>query len=342
MRVFMRTCAGRAVAASLAISLGVSGTFAAMAAESEPLTLQAKIPLGDVKGRIDHLAIDHTRQRLFVAELGNNSLSVVDLKGQKVLHRVAGLDEPQGAAYVSAIDYIFVSNGGDGSLRIFSGSDFSSIGRVELKADADNLRVDPIKNLIFAGFGSGVLAIIDAKSHEKVGEIDLKGHPEGFQLEPSGKRVFVNVPDVHEIAVLDRNLNRQTETWKFTTATGNFPMAVRQKEPELLIVFRRPPRLAVIDTRNGNASASVSVPTCGDADDIFVDEERDRAYVSCGEGFIDVFQLTDASPSRIAHMPTTAGARTAFYDPELDRFYLAVRATSDSSAAIWLYKPQGR
>ena len=56
MRVFMRTCAGRAVAASLAISLGVSGTFAAMAAKSEPLTLQAKIPLGDVKGRIDHLA----------------------------------------------------------------------------------------------------------------------------------------------------------------------------------------------------------------------------------------------------------------------------------------------
>ena len=90
-----------------------------------------------------------------MAELGNNSLSVVDLKGQKVLHRVAGLDEPQGAAYVAAIDYIFVSNGGDGSLRIFSGSDFSSIGRVELKADADNLRVDPIKNLIFAGFGSG-------------------------------------------------------------------------------------------------------------------------------------------------------------------------------------------
>ena len=118
------------------------------------------------------------------------------------------------------------------------------------------------------------------------------------------------------------------------------PHSFTNGEPELLIVFRRPPRLAVIDTRNGNASASV--PTCGDADDIFVDEERDRAYVSCGEGFIDVFQLTDASPSRIAHMPTTAGARTAFYDPELDRFYLAVRATSDFSAAIWLYKPQGR
>jgi YVTN family beta-propeller protein len=338
MQVFSRTCAGRAVAASLAISL--SGTFSAMAVESAPLTLQAKIPLGDVRGRIDHLAIDHARQRLFVAELGNNSLSVVDLKGQKVLHRIAGLNEPQGVAYVSGVDSIFVSNGGDGSIRIFSGDDLSPRGRVDLGDDADNLRVDQINNLVLAGFGSGGLAVIDARSRAKLVEIGLKGHPEGFELEPSSKRVFVNVPDVHEIAVLDRILNRQTETWKFTVATGNFSMAVRQKEPELLTVFRRPPRLAAINTRDGNASATV--PTCGDPDDIFVDEGRDRAYVSCGEGFIDVFQLAGVSASRIAHIATAAGARTAFYDPELDRFYLGVRATSHSSAAIWLYKPQGR
>ena len=91
-------------------------------------------------------------------------------------------------------------------------SDFSPVARVELKADADNLRVDPIKNLVFAGFGSGGLAIIDAKSHKKVGEIDLKGHPEGVELEPSGERAFVNVPDARGIAVLDRTSNRQIAT----------------------------------------------------------------------------------------------------------------------------------
>jgi hypothetical protein len=47
---------------------------------------------------------------------------------------------------------------------------------LELKGDADNLRVDPIKSLVFAGFGSGGLAVIDARSRKKVGEIDLKGH----------------------------------------------------------------------------------------------------------------------------------------------------------------------
>jgi hypothetical protein len=35
-----------------------------------PLELEAKIPLGAVSGRIDHLGIDPKRQRLLVAELG--------------------------------------------------------------------------------------------------------------------------------------------------------------------------------------------------------------------------------------------------------------------------------
>ena len=55
---------------------------------SPPLVLEAKVPLGQVSCRIDHLGIDVTRQRLLVAELGNNSLGVVDLTAGKVLHRI--------------------------------------------------------------------------------------------------------------------------------------------------------------------------------------------------------------------------------------------------------------
>jgi hypothetical protein len=65
------------LAQSGAALLAVLVTSSVMAAESPALTLQTKIPLGDVRGRIDHLAIDHARQHLFVAEFGNDSLGVV-------------------------------------------------------------------------------------------------------------------------------------------------------------------------------------------------------------------------------------------------------------------------
>src|SRR5664279_1849642 len=82
------------------------------AAESSPLVLEAKIALGNVAGRIDHLAVDLGRQRLFVAELGNNSVGVIDLKERKVLRRITGLKEPQGVGLVSATDTLYVANAG--------------------------------------------------------------------------------------------------------------------------------------------------------------------------------------------------------------------------------------
>jgi hypothetical protein len=37
---------------------------------------------------------------LFVAALGNNSLEIVDLKENKLIHTINGLAEPQGIAYI--------------------------------------------------------------------------------------------------------------------------------------------------------------------------------------------------------------------------------------------------
>ena len=74
----------------------------AQAEEASPLELEAKIPLGDVKGRIDHLAFGLKRQRMFIAELGNGSVGVVDIDGRKVVRVISGLKEPQGVAYVAS------------------------------------------------------------------------------------------------------------------------------------------------------------------------------------------------------------------------------------------------
>src|SRR4051812_2216692 len=91
------------------------------AGPSPPLVLEAKIALGKVSGRIDHLAVDLGRQRLFVAELGNNSVGVVDLREGKLITRIVGLKEPQGTGYESSTDTLYVANAGDGSVRLFQG-----------------------------------------------------------------------------------------------------------------------------------------------------------------------------------------------------------------------------
>src|SRR6185312_9717583 len=86
----------------------LSPASAQTSTESAALRLEAKIPLGAVRGRIDHMAIDLKRQILFVAELGNDSVGIVDLTQNKTVHTIAGLAEPQGVGYAPTADAIYV------------------------------------------------------------------------------------------------------------------------------------------------------------------------------------------------------------------------------------------
>ena len=303
---------------------------------SPPLILEAKIPLGQVSGRIDHLGIDLERKRLLVAELGNNSLGVVDLAAGRVLRRITGLSEPQGVAYVPFADNVFVANAGDGSVGVLRGEDLTPIGHIELGDDADNVRVDTARKRVLVGYGKGALAVIDPVSLSKIGDIGLKAHPEGFQIDETGTQVFVNVPDAHEIVVVDLTTG-STGSLPTQGAGSNFPMAIDGEGHRVLVVFRSPPSLVALSSQDGHVAAKIE--TCGDADDVFVDRKRHRVYVSCGEGVVDVLEPGEAGYRRLARVPTVSGARTSLFVPELDRLFVAVRATSHEPAAIWVFRP---
>jgi len=303
---------------------------------SPPLILDGKIPLGQVSGRIDHLGIDVKRQRLLVAELGNNSLGVLDLAAGKVLRRIVGLSEPQGVAYVPFADSIFVANAGDGSVHVLRGEDLGPIGRIELGDDADNVRIDTTRNRVLVGYGKGALAVIDPASLSKTADIRLKAHPEGFQIDETGTEVFVNVPDAHEIVVADLAAG-STQSLPTQGAGSNFPMAIDGEAHRVLVVFRNPPILMALSSQDGHVAAKIE--TCGDADDVFVDRERRRVYVSCGEGAVDVLETHEAGYRRLARVPTVPGARTSLFVPELDRLFVAVRAGTNEPAAIWVFRP---
>lgn len=330
----------RIIATVLADVIALASSTApafAQSADTAPLQLEAKIALGDIRGRIDHMAVDLKRQRLFVAELGNDTVGVVDLPNLKLIHRIDGLKEPQDVGYEPSSDTLYVANARDGSVQLFDGSDYRSSGRIELGSDADNIRVDTAAHRVVIGYGSGALAVIDPSTRNKVGDIALKAHPESFQIDPGTSQIFVNVPDARGIAVVDSVSQKQTGTWPLANRGANFPMALDPARRHVLIVFRAPAELGVFSMTGGKPIATTEA--CGDADDLFIDAKRARVYVSCGAGFLDVLEPKDATYRRIARIPTVSGARTSLFVPEMDRLLVAVRASSREPAAIWIFRP---
>jgi hypothetical protein len=317
--------------------MGVAFSNPLCAQQAPPLHLEAQIALGEVQGRIDHLALDLQRDRLYVAELANHSLGIVDLSQGKVLPALTGLLEPQGVAYSSSTDTIYVADGGDGAVHLFHGADFSPAGRIDVGDDPDNIRVDAANDRVLVGYGNGGLVSIDPHAKRIVGRITLSSHPESFQLGSDGRRAYANVPQSREVAIVDLVSQRQIASWPTKPLSANFPLALDEAHSILLIVFRQPATLVALATENGSVRSSLK--TCGDADDVFIDHRRKRAYVSCGEGFIGIYSLEGQTLARIAEIPTAPGARTSLFVPERGRLYLAVPKTSAGAARIQIYTP---
>src|SRR5262245_16448176 len=165
----------------------------ASAQSTQPLRLEKTIELPDVQGRIDHMSVDVKGQRLFVSALGNNTVEVIDIKAGKRVKTITGLAEPQGVLYVPTNDQLYVANGKDGSVRIFDGTSYALVKKLDYGDDADNLRYDAGRKKTLVGYGAGALGEIDNEG-VKGADTKLDAHPESFQLEKNGPLIYVNLP----------------------------------------------------------------------------------------------------------------------------------------------------
>jgi DNA-binding beta-propeller fold protein YncE len=316
-----------------------AGIASAHAAGEPALKLEATIPLPNVKGRIDHFAIDMKRQRLFVAALGNDTVEIVDLKQKRREKSLRGFGEPQGIAYVPLADRIYVANGHADRVDVYDAKSLARTQRFDALEGADNVRVDGTGRLLLVGYGKGALRIIDVQSGNSAANIKLSGHPESFQLEEAGNRIFVNVPTEEHVAVIDIAERAVIATWPTAPARGNFPMALDEFNHRLFVGARTPPLLQVYDTDTGKIVAQL--PIGEDTDDIFLDPDRKRAYVICGEGRIDIFRQD--TPDRYTHegsVKTAPRARTGLFVPGQGELYVAAPAAGTSPARVFVYGVQ--
>jgi DNA-binding beta-propeller fold protein YncE len=284
------------------------------------------------------LAVDVGGQRLFVCALGNNSLEVLDLREGKRIHTIEGLGSPQGVAYLAGLSRLLVTNGSGGACNIYDCKSFASLATVSLGDDADNVRYDASTKRIYIGFGNGGIAIINAADGKSVGAIKLAAHPEAFALEKNGRRIFVNVPNAEQVAVIDREKGAVIATWKSAGASANFPIALDEANHRLFVGCRHPSKLVVLDTESGAVIASVAIS--GDADEVFYDGKRHRVYTVCGAGKIDVIaQAAEANAYKIsATIQTAPGARTGFFVPERDTLFVAVPHAGSQQSEIRAYQ----
>jgi DNA-binding beta-propeller fold protein YncE len=304
--------------------------------DSTWLKLEKEILLPGVEGRIDHLSVDIPGKRLFVAALGNGTIEVLDLTKNERTAQISRLEEPQGLYFDATVNRLYVTSGGDGTLRIYNGTNLVLDDKIELGDDADNVRGDVHAGRIFVSYGSGALAITTLTG-QNLARIVLGSHPESFQLEQGGSRVFVNVPKESAVAVVDRTKKMVVAKWNIDGTSANYPMALDEADRRLFVGCRTPPEVVVLDTDSGHLVARL--PVVGDTDDVYFDPARRLLYVIGGQGSVDVIRMRDPNNyDRVERIPTASGARTGLFVPDFDRLFVAAPHRESQPARIFVYQ----
>jgi len=318
-------------------------TIALDAQSGAELPLHSTIQLPAVKGKFDHFAFDERGNRLFVAASSNGSVEVIDLATGKTIQSLTGLGKPHGLAWIPETGHLFVADGGKAELEVFSGSPLRQEKTIALSEDADDMVYDPATKLLYVGHGGTnaanppAVAVIDTQRLAVADNLPVTSHPEGLEIDAKGDRVFANIADSGEIAVIDGKTHQILQHWTLKNVKGNTPLAYDAQDNLLLIGCRTPSELLVLDEKTGKQVAMAS--SAPGVDDLFYDSAARRVYAIAGSGAIDSFSLgPDGALQSLAVTHTPTGSKTGLFIPTRGFLYVGVPGTT-GPATIRVYQP---
>jgi hypothetical protein len=330
------------------------------ARDQEALRLVQTILLPGVAGRLDHMAVDLEKKRLFVAAVANGTLEVLDLGTGKVINSLTGIKDAQDALFLGGhFNKLYVSSL-DGTLRIFQGETFRLVQALKLEPDPNRLLYDPATDLIYFGYG-GQNAGFD--TYERVGIIQAKRGAQSDQLiadmiAPTyrpGHLAELAMDDDGKLLVCDSRADlifqfdtRKRELLRSWPAHGDgaADMSLDRARHRLFVGTRVPPEMTVYDSLTGKEIATLAGPETMDG--VYYDPELKRIYTSGGRwygtpeaspGWVYVYQQKGSDQYvLISKIMTRPGSGTSLFVPELNRFYVASQAIGDQVAAILVFE----
>ncbi|MDB5456771.1 MAG: hypothetical protein JWP92_2356 [Caulobacter sp.] len=303
-------------AAALALT-AAAATGAAAADTSAPLKVVDRIAGPD--GPWDYANFDPVHHRLYVAH--GAAVTAIDVDTGQVTPILVAAQRAHIALPLPGGDELLVTNGGSDTATLVDARTGAIRATIPTGKNPDAALVDPKSGLALVMNGrGGDVTLIDVKAAKAVGSIPVGGTLE-FGVADGAGRVFINIEDKGEIAVIDTGARKVVAHW---------PMAGCE-EPSGL-AYAADAKLLIAACANGVAKAVSSVsgkviatlPIGKSPDAAFYDAKRHLAYIpSGGEGTLSVIAVGGSARVAVVNKVTTkAGARTGTFDPATGKVYL--------------------
>jgi DNA-binding beta-propeller fold protein YncE len=302
----------------VALLLAGMGLAASVSAQAK-WSVEKTMHIGGAGGW-DYVTVDAAHHRFFVTR--STHTQVIDTNTGKVLADIAGQIRSHGVALAPDAHRGFITDGGgSGQIVVFDLKTYKVLGKLNAMPDADGIIYDAGTNNVLAVSGDGHALMTFPPNIDLNGKIpppiELGGSPEFLAANGQGK-VFVNLPDKNEVAIVDLQSRRVVARWPVAPGGENVGMAYDAETHRLFLGCRKPAKLIVMDSRNGDVLASLPIGEGNDA----VKFGGGQAFASCRDGSLTVAGQRDGKWVVDQVVKTALGARTMGIDQRTHTIYL--------------------
>jgi DNA-binding beta-propeller fold protein YncE len=292
--------------------------------------LLKEIPIGGLGGW-DYLSVDSAGRRLYVSH--GTKIVVIDLDQDKVVGEIVDPPGVHGFVAVPELKRGFSSNGQENKSSIVDLETLKTVEKVTTEGNPDAILYDSGTGEIYTFNGRGHSATaFDARTGKVTAAgIPLGGKPETGVADPKADRVYDNIEDKNEVAVIDTKEHKVVANWSIAPGASATGMAF---EPDLhrLIIGCGNEKMVLMDSTNGKVVASVA---CGQGVDAAAyDPGTHLAFVSAGgSGNVTIAKVEADKLTVIQTLTTERGARTMTIDPKTHKIYLSnARSRTDANS----------
>jgi WD40 repeat protein len=322
----------RKIFAVILVCACMSGGGVASAAEpssKEIFSVAHRHVLGG-EGGWDLLAVDAKRHHIFITR--STHVQVADTNSGKLVGDIPRLDGVHGIAIAEDLNVGFTSNGKTNSVSVFNLDTFKVVAQIKISGvNPDAILYDPKSRHVFVFNGQSANGtVIDAVSRKELATIDLPGKPE-LAVSNNAGRIFVNIEDKNEIAVIDSGTNKLVQRYPLGSGTEPTGLAIDIAHNRLFAVCGNR-KMEILDAENGRVVAEIEIGAKPDS--AAFDAGLGMVFSSNGDGTLTIVKEDDPDHfSVVQNLVTQKGARTMAYDASIHRAYLVTAQFGESPAA---------
>ncbi len=271
------------------------------------------IPLAGGTSRFDYQSIDDARRRLYIARLGGDMVTVVDIDSRKVVADIPDVPKPHGILAVPELNQVFVSATGKDEVYVIDQSSPQVVAKIPAGHYPDGLAFDPKSRKVFVSDEMGkTVAIIDPIAKSLVKKIDIGGEVGNTQYDPVSGLIYSADQSHDELVAIDPAKLEVAARYTLQGCSGPHGFYIDAATHFAIITGEGNASYLVFDLTEKKAVSHGSVGA--DPDVLAFDTALHRLYVSSESGVVSTFDVGKGNVVKVGEAFFAPHAHTVSVD----------------------------